>query len=381
MKKPLLAVAVVITLFVLVLSAFAFKAVFKLYNLSNASVQQDEPKAKPSNTVQKPNLISTKKAQVVLFEDNLYLFDLATKKLENPQIKTLFGGGEQHQGETRPLTSPNLFYTAYITKDSQKLVILAHENLQKYEVDINCEVQYITDWLKDSKRVIFKCKDHSIDSARDGLMAWEGVETFDPNQKTGFYMFNIESGENTSLYPVKSVITAIDASRLLVPAQYNTGRMVVFNVDTFTADYDLIKETFEFGDNQFSTSQDGNYWAFHEGSSETETPVTMMYAPLGQETGTAIESGAWAYVQWPKISPNGQFVVYQKRTGVNDKGHETNDLILYNTSNKTKQKIAEGNNPQWVENQGILFSKSYTDPVQQAFYDLQENQEYPIVLN
>lgn len=342
----------------------------------------NNPPLKPSSNVieelDKPNLKSNVKAFPIEKDDKLYLYFPSEKKLEETNFKTVSGSGSMDIGETDPLASPDFNYSAFINSESKKVNIISHQTKTAYEVPVKCEVDYITTWLKDSKRVIFHCFNQTIEERKFGMMPWEGTEKFDKDTISGFVMFNIETGELTHLYPLTSLTTAIDNSKVLVRSTNRQDRFVTFDVDTFTADYDEISDTFEFGDTQFNVSEDGSYWAFHEGGADTETAVNMVLAEVGKENGTTIASGAWANVQWPKISPNAQYVVYQKRVGQNPDGTEINDLILYNVNTKAEKNLGNGSRPFWATNEGIIFYKYTMQKTDVYYYNLVEDKVYDV---
>jgi hypothetical protein len=337
-----------------------------------------EPDPKVIEEVDKPNLKSSIKAFPIEKDDKLYLYYPREMRFEETQYRTVSGSGAMDIGETDPLASPNFYYSAFINSENKTVNVISHETKSVFEVPVNCEVDYITTWLKDSKRVIFHCFNQTIEERKFGMIPWEGSEKFDKGTISGFVMFDIETGELTHLYPITSLTTVMDNSKILVRSTNRQDRFVTFDVDTFIANYDEISDTFEFGDTQFNVSEDGKYWAFHEGGADTETSVNMVLAEVGKETGTIIASGAWANVQWPKVSPNAQFVVYQKRVGQNPDGTEINDLILYDVNAKSEKNLGKGSRPFWAGNDGIIFYRYTMQTTNVYYYNLAEGKVYDV---
>jgi hypothetical protein len=303
------------------------------------------------------NIKSNVRAYPIVKEKTLYLYYFDKKQLLNTKIKVAWGSGEENLGENDPIATPDFKYTAYINEQTLKPIVLSNETLEKYEIDLNCKTQYLTTWTKDGSKLIFFCEQDSIDSRKSGMMTpWSGTEKFEKGLATGFYLFDIARSDLQSLYPIHQIIGAVDANRLLVTSSFMRERFVVFNLDTFELDYDLVKDSYDFGKNQFDFTQDGKYWVYTSGGPTTDKPVNIVYATFPNQNGVVLDTGSWAEVQLPKISPNGKYILYEKRTSVRG-ATPIETVFLYTATTKEKKPLAvQGWVEKWIENDGFVYS-------------------------
>lgn len=286
-------------------------------------------------------------------KNTLKIYDIATDNLKDTNIAISCCGGAMYLGETDPLPSPDLLYTAYIDANSKDLWILSNETFEKVRVPNSDNVTYITGWSPKGNTLVYYFTPETLATKKDGMMIeWDTVEKFDENISSGFYALNTETGETKSLRPVQLIATVISDDEVLAKTEESSPRMVIFDYKNYFADYASSKGEFGFGVGQFDISENGITWVF----SGSQNPTEDMYitlAELPQKTGTIIDTGNWADVQWPKVSKNGKKVVYQKFTDNRQKP----ELWLYTKSEDAIAKpemIGEGRPLAWVDDSNII---------------------------
>lgn len=288
----------------------------------------------------------------------LKLYSINEKTLKDTEIKVAWGSSASMYGDNDPEVSPDLLYTAYIDQEAGTLWLLANETLKKEKITLQ-KVDYITGWTKDSKRIIYYVSEDDILSRKSGPgPAWEGKEQFTETKIPGFYSFDIESGKSKNLYPVSGVESIVGTNKLLIKSGFENepNKLVLFNIDTFEADYS-VQEEFGFGAGQFEFTEDGEYWTFTLSNNPTED-ASIVYAPFPEKEGLQIDSGEWAEVQWPRFSPDGSKIAYLHSEGMIPPGHPNNFIWVYDTNTKEKKKFSRGNSVWWV-NENTLVVRDY----------------------
>jgi hypothetical protein len=285
---------------------------------------------------------------------NLYYFD--TETVIPTQIKVKWGSGAVGYGLSDPLASKDFKFTAYIEDITQKLIILSNETLRGYEVPVACKVDYINAWTPDNK-VIFYCPEDDIDTRKEDMTPWKGKETFSKKYVGGFYVFDITKGTLLNLYPLNYIERVLDNDTVLVRSGYDQQRLLAFNINSFTADYDRITDLFAFDVSQFNVSQDVSHWAFISGDILTYKTGSIVYAPFPKKTGVIVDTGKWAEAQWPTISPNNNLLAYVKTISMKD-GIPINMIKLYNIGNKSTVDLTSGEIVTWFDNTKLIFYRT-----------------------
>lgn len=273
-----------------------------------------------------------------------------------------FGGGHLGYGSTDPLNAPDLFKVAYI--DSELRI---HVMNTKGDVDLliseDLEVDYISGWSTDSEKLLFHVRGDTIDRTLnpDGMM-YEIPDTVAYNKAgnpNGFYLFNLATGElrHLSVMERTQFYSWIDADRILVNnSPYNSDRYVIFDTDSYVADFSLIGSDIEkdFG-TQYSFSQDGSKWAitWHGGDGGTNS-ASIVLADFPEATGVEIMKANFAQIQGPIISPDGRQVAFRGYDEVNG------PLYTYLYDGSDVEKVIDGFPRAWVSNTEFLVVE--TDP-------------------
>lgn len=290
-------------------------------------------------------------------EQTLQIYSFADKKVKDTQKTVLWGGGSAGFGENWPLVSPDMLYTVYIDQNTEELYLLSNETFESKKISPQ-SVDYITGWTPDSRKVIFHVKIDTVMSRKEGPGAeWEGQEQFRKNADAGFFVFNIDTGETIKLSPLLAIEGIINAHKVLVRGGFEqtANQLLVFNIDTFEADYAVSKEKFGFGAGQFDFTADGKYWTYALAPSDTtEGEVNIVYAPFPDKQDVVVDTGGWADVQWPKFSPNGSKIAYLHREGMIPPGYPNNYIWIYDISTAQKKKYDKGNRLIWIDNERMI---------------------------
>lgn len=271
-------------------------------------------------------------------------------------------GGAMGYGETSPLASPDLLYTVFINEEDKNLWLLSNETLQAKRITDFGGVSYISGWSKDSKKIIFNIGADSITSQTQGMGGYPETKIqFKTNLNPGYFIFNIETGELKKLYPIESFEAFIDNERILTRAtdQGSKDRLIVFNTNTFEADYGFVKDKFGFGNLQFNFTNNGEKWTFTASKNPTNDAY-IVYADFPSKEGETVDSGQWADVQFPILSPDGNKISYSRKEGYISSGIPKQVAWVYDVKNKTKKGYIEGWPKVWINNHSlIVFNDSY----------------------
>lgn len=343
-------------------SLLSNKTIQSKSNIKNETVSSSAPKIiqnplKPD--WKKPE--SEEKGYPVLGKDNsLSVYSLSTGKLVPTKYKSTGVGGSAGNGSSNPLASPNLLYTVFINAtegQSGDIYLLSNSTLEARKITTDSSVSYISGWSPDSKRFIYFGGGGTISERTRGQGGFPtGKTQFAQSHGTGFFSFDIESGETKNLYPVDYFETFIDNNRILVRAADpgTNDNLVTFNLDTFEADYGFVKEKFPYGAMNFSISPDGSKWTYMLSRNPT-TDMSIIFADFPNKEGVDVDSGTWAEFQFPKISSDGKKIAYSKRDGYLGEGNPKYATWVYDTVTKNKTKYdVDGYVQTFIDNMIII---------------------------
>ncbi len=304
---------------------------------------------------------STKKAYPYVDRDTriLKLWDVEDAKTIDTDLKVLWGGGASGLGNTDPLSSPDALYTAYADDATKALWILSHETLEKRKISPkDSEISYITDWSPDSRYIVYYVKGETFQY--EGMGRYEGIVEFEEQEYRGFLAFDTKTGKTIELTPLTYAETFVDNTRLLAKESYQSERLVIFDIETFKADFGSLDESYSsLGALQFDFSGDGKNWAYTYSKNPTDDANIAYGAfPSKQEDMKLIDSGDWAEVQWPKISPDGTKLMYQKKYGNKFDGLPLNKIHIVDLKTKENSVLAEGGHGSWIDNNNIIVSRT-----------------------
>lgn len=292
---------------------------------------------------------------------NLSLWRVDDKKLHDTGLKVLWGGGEAGKGNVEPLVSPDSLFTVFGAQEDKSLWLLSHETQEKKKISPDgVEVNLITDWTSDGKYIIYHVKEESF--IFDGMGRYEGIVKFREQEYSGFLAFNTITGKTIKLSPVTYVETAIDDTKLLVRTVYNGEQLITFDIETFEADFDILSDIYPFGVSQFEFSKDGSNWTYTYSKNPTDD-ANIAYGkfPSKKDEMKLLDSGVWAEVQWPKISPDGTKLMYQKKNGMQSAGLPKHKTIVIDLNTMEEITSVEGGSAEWIDNNYIAVGRTLRD--------------------
>lgn len=379
---------IIIMLLVILISAISSLLTYILVKPQQTTpiVQTDKPTPSQSKSEQKlskseENIwvkpVSSKKGYPIVKTEGentkkLYIYSLSSKTKRLIDIPVAYGGGAAGLGQSDPWVSPDLFYTAFINKETGNLFLLSNETLEKKQVTTNGGIGFITGWSPDSKNILYSVGNDTISTRIQGPIQYPPLKlTFKKILDSGYFIFNIDSGKTTKLYPVEYIEGFIDNENLLVrmTEQSYNDYLVVFNINSFEANYALVKEKFGFGANQFNFTRDGKKWVFTLSRNPT-TDANIIYADFPQKEGMQIDSGKWAEVQFPLISPKGTKIAYVKEEGFVTPGTPRFIVWSYLTADKTKKRLTQGKPELWIDETILIISDVNYDKNEKEYYIL-----------
>ncbi len=306
----------------------------------------------------------------VVKDNKLHWYSLTNKKLNPTEYETSWGGGESGMGEDTPQVSPDGKYIAFINRsDNYRLYILAAGSNEAIKIT-DYGVNHINSWSSDSSKILVYSQPNNlvISKQSDGMgetIPWETNVDFDKKTTPGFHSFDVNTGVDTFLYPLLTAEKFIDKSRVLVEMQQEDGnnrRLVLFDVDTFEADFSTVNYPIKSTNLQSTFSADGKWWARATDSGYSGGEVKIVLSMFPNDEGEVIDTGAWAFVQWPIVSPDGKYVAYLKR-GEQIKegqyaGQFADNTIVWDTATKKIIKTLKGTLKYWVDKETLLVGVS-----------------------
>lgn len=325
---------------------------------------------KPNQTWVMP--IANGKIIPIVKSGTLFVYDRNSKKLIETKYKTSDAGGAAGLGSDNPLMSPDNGQIVFIGTNRNLFLLTAGVAEAKKLTDY--PVSYITGWSPNSQRILFSTvtEDNLVSRKQPEGMGeypeWDTSESFKKGNSPGFHIFDLKTGVDTNLYPLTSAEKFVDNNRIMSFVKQYTNddkgmdRIVLFNVDTFTADYSLVKGEIPFGGQQITFDAQGKMWAFTDNSTPHGTDGQMMikYAIFPDRLGTTIASDSWALVQDPIISSNGKYVAYAKRGEMIKQGQFKNLTVVWDTVSNKEVGQFVGWTKFWVDNKTFLAIRNPT---------------------
>lgn len=325
-------------------------------------------KTLPGQSWSKP--VSTDSVIPIVKDDTLYTYSLTQKKLQSTEYKSSWGSGAAGAGQDNPQSSPDNKMIAFINRGDDRHLYLLAGGSQKAVKITSYPVQYITDWSSDSSKILFYVGEEDVNNRKvtemGGNLDWNKSESFSKGSAPGLHSFDIANGVDTYLYPLPSSEGFIDTNRILVeaisPDDSKLKKLILFNIDTFVADYSTVSHSIKSFSNQMSFSRNASVWARTVDDGGTNNGVKIVFAKFPQEDGDVVDTGAWAFIQKPLISGDGKYLAYTKRGDqIKDgkfAGQYTDKTIIWDTS--TKKVIAElpGWPQYWTANNAILIGRT-----------------------
>lgn len=259
-------------------------------------------------------------------------------------------------GSSSAQASPDFKSIAFLS-DGGQLNLITADGHHKVSLSPKLEVSYLSGWSPDSKLLLAYVTPQTIETSMDmgGMMGDlpSSIE-FDRNRLPGgFYLIDVEAGTVKLTTPLTDLVSWKGNSELLVTMGSSVSPnpdYAVFNLATFTLDTATIKDTFKpYFAPQIDMNADGTRWAItlHKATEGAE----IILADYPSLTGQQVAIGAFAAVQNPIISPNGQQVLYQAYDVVNGPNY------VHLWKDGTATRIGKGIPLTWVDDTSYLMAE------------------------
>lgn len=277
----------------------------------------------------------------------LFIWTLNENKMIDTGIIAYASGGFLGYGDNEPVASPNRLYTAYVDIPNERLNIISHETLEKVVVS-KPGVEYISGWSTDSNRIVYYVNNRNIETVKTKIEGMEGADWTEneefSKEAPGFYLFDLETGKTTYLYPLTTFDSFVDSRRILSNLENNYegfelhNKLVIFNTETFEADYSTFKEEGDSKNGQFSFYNRGGLtkWAY-------TGKMGLVLADYPNTKGEIITTNGSS----PQFSPDGAKIAFST-------GNNAESIDLYDIQTKSISRLTEGRYSHWMDDKNIL---------------------------
>jgi hypothetical protein len=333
---------------------------------------QSQEKNNNSTSWSKP--ISTDNVIPIVKDEILYTYSLTNKKLQATEYNATWGSGASGFGSDDPLLSPDGKLIVFINKGDNDCLYILPAGSQKALKITEYPVRYINSWSSDSSKILFysdpdnlAIRKSSSGMGGPSLNTWEVDETFIKVSFPGFHSFNINNGVDTYIPQLLTADKFIDSNRILVEINQDEDnkkqRLVIFNVDTFVADYSTVNYEIKDFVLQKSFSSDGNFWAINTDDGNTENGNKIIFTKFPLKTGDLVYSGYWSEVQNPILNHDGKYLAFLKKGEEVSAGINSYNTIIWDSSSKENIKELTGSPQYWINNILIIYiSESGNNP-------------------
>lgn len=322
--STLLPVKKIIVLFFLFLIPLVTFYIGFIYSDNSVNVTTPPPQEQLLPNSPSSNLLipaPTDKIIPIIKDGQLFLYSLTQKNLAATEYRSYWGSGASGFGEDNPLSSPDGSYVAFINSDDDYLYLLSGGSDKAVKIS-SSPVHYINSWSSDSSQVLYYSDFDTLASRKTSdygaeMINWNTVESFSTSPK-GFHIFDLTDGREKSLYPLVTAERFIDSHRILSILNENLSppskRFVIFDVDSFQADYSLVDYPITSFSEQLSFSSDASYWVKSKDNGQTNDGVSLTFSRFPKEDGTLVEfSPNWGDLQHPLLNPDATYLAYRKK--------------------------------------------------------------------
>lgn len=337
----------------------------------------EAPNYNSGRTWTKP--VSYDRAIPIVKKDNkLYWYSMTKKQLYPTKYRTSWGGGYSGYGDSDPLPSPDGKFIAFINygddnrDDSRNLYILPAGSDEAIKIT-DYPVGYINSWSTDSSKILFYSSSNNLDKSKDidedsmggDYPLWDMNVSFNKEAFPGFHSFNIENGIDTFLYPLSTAEMFVDKNRILIEMEQKENknrRLVLFNVDTFAADFTTVNYPIKSSTLQKSFSADGAFWARTIDGGTMGGEVKIMFSKFPNDEGDIVDAASWATIQRPILNSDGKYLAYnidgEKIKEGQFAGQYSDNTIIWDTTTKKMIKELKGHPRYWVDAETLLIGRA-----------------------
>jgi hypothetical protein len=198
-----------------------------------------------------------------------------------------------------------------------------------------------------------------------GYQTWDMNLSFIKEALPGFHSFNIENGIDTFLYPLSTADMFVDKNRILIEMDQKENknrRLVLFNVDTFAADFTTVNYPIKSIALQKSFSADGTFWARAIDGGSYGGEAKIVFSKFPNDEGEVVDTAPWAFIQRPKLSSDGKYLAYTKRgekiTEGQYAGQNSDNTVIWDTSTKKVIKELKGYPIYWADKETLIIGQA-----------------------
>lgn len=349
-----------------------------------------QPKGTPKPTAQTLNkiiliertqpLIKTDISPKVLSvskENKITVFDPKTEQSSLIPIQTSCCGGGLYEGVIDPLLSPTYQRIAYINKEDNNIWILNTDGKDKIKIStqglLETELFWGTNlslagWSSDGKWLVYHV------NISDEGMGIDPQDKLQPPVVEGFYAANLREGMVYLLPNLPNFVDFLPQADSVVfvkefrkEGQSNQTDLYTYDLATGAVEKlskESIKGTFV---GQFSFSSDKKHFAYMIAETEPSSS-RLIYASLDNIDKQGLVTGQFADIQFPKISPDGRLIAYEKHTPATCPGGGGGcpqpNLVTYNLEDNKEKDLGQIKKIlYWFDNSRVVvIGGSYTGP-------------------
>lgn len=288
---------------------------------------------------------------VIQDNGNLSIYSFSKKKLIPTNIKIANIGFLSGAGSSAPISSPDFRFSVFIDAEKRDLWVLSNETLEKNQVTKNGEIaDYIAGWSPDSKKIIYVTGYNEV--AKLGGGDGEKIVKSKPilSSSGKYYLFDLTTG-TSELLPIKLMQLQgfLDNNRILIrniDRLGETGKQILaLNMNTLKTDSSVMPGIYGPEISQFDIGDGLKKWTFtleNHFTVQGESSIVVADFPK-TEGGLVIDSGKWADLQCPKLSPDSTKVAYIKY-----------GIMVYDLVNHINQRYTEGRVIRWFDNKNLI---------------------------
>lgn len=247
-------------------------------------------------------------------EPVITVFDPQTEQTNRLPISAVCCGGSLHVGNLEPLSSYTRRRIAFIDKNDQNIWLVDSNGENKVRISNQGLVEtkdvwgtglYLSGWSGNEEWLIYHVE------ISDNGMGIDPKDKLQPSVIAGFYAANLKEGKIYYLPNLPNFVDFLPKSNSVV---FIKDERDLYTRDLVTGEVKkLTQKSFEgtFA-GQFSFSDDGHF-AYTVGDPNLSFQK-LIYTSLDNLESREIVKGRWAEVQFPKISPDGSLIAYEKYT-------------------------------------------------------------------
>jgi hypothetical protein len=246
-------------------------------------------------------------------------YDPETEQTFSIPIQTRCCGGALYTGGDGPLLSPTYQRIAYIDKEEKNIWVIDNEGSNKIRISTQGVAESelfwgtelsLSGWSSSDKWLVYY-----VNIVDEG-MGINPKDKLQPQVIEGFYVANLEEGKIYFLPGLPNFVDFLPKSDLIVfiDERQEERQRILYTYDLITGRIERLTKEAIGGTFSGQFSFTNTKFAYVVAESEPSSSE-LIYAPLANasQDRQKLAAGQFTEVQFPKISPNGRFIAYEKR--------------------------------------------------------------------